>query len=229
MRLSWVFKVLLLVLFMSMAISAQAAGQLPDTGQTQCYDANGNVFDPCPQPGEPFYGQDAQYQGARSYTKLDVGGNDLPDTAAAWAMVRDNVTGLIWEVKTDDGTIHDKDNTYTWYDSNPATNGGNAGTPGNGTDTEDFIAALNAANFGGYNDWRLPTVKELATLVHSGRYSPAIDTDFFPESVSSNYWSSTTRVDYTGDAWRVNFSHGYVSYGSYKSYSYYVRAVRSGP
>jgi hypothetical protein len=26
-------------------------------------------------------------------------------------MIRDNVTGLIWEVKTDDGTIHDKDHT----------------------------------------------------------------------------------------------------------------------
>jgi len=31
--------------------------------------------------------------------------------------VRDNVTGLIWENKTDDGTIHDKNNQYTWYDS----------------------------------------------------------------------------------------------------------------
>ena len=59
-------------------------------------------------------------------------------------MVRDNVTGLFWEVKTDDGSIHDKDNTYTWYDSNPATNGGNAGTAGEGTDTEDFIEALNS-------------------------------------------------------------------------------------
>ena len=65
-------------------------------------------------------------------------------------MVYDVVTGLIWEVKQDkDDTQNysnpnDADNTYTWYDSNPETNGGDAGTPGTGTDTEDFINALNS-------------------------------------------------------------------------------------
>ena len=50
---------------------------------------------PCPAPGEDFYGQDAQYvTNPRSYTKLDAGGNDLPDSASSWTMVRDNVTGL---------------------------------------------------------------------------------------------------------------------------------------
>jgi hypothetical protein len=48
---------------------------------------------------------------------------------------------LTWENKTDDGSIHDGADKYTWYDHNPDTNGGYAGTPGNGTDTEDFITA----------------------------------------------------------------------------------------
>ena len=204
------------------------AGPVPDTGQTKCYDASGNEIT-CPQPGEPFYGQDAQYAGPnRSYTKLGQGGVELPDTATAadgWVMTRDNVTGLIWELKTDDGSIHDKDNTYTWYDSNPATNGGDAGTPGNGTDTEDFIASLNSANFGGYSDWRLPTVKELSTLVNAGASNPAIDTAWFPFTVSSDYWSSTTYADLTLGAWKVYFNYGYVDY-EFKSRSYYVRAVR---
>jgi hypothetical protein len=189
---------------------------------------------PCPQPAEPFYGQDAQYQGpARSYTKLDATGNALPDSAASWAMVRDNVTGLIWEVKTNKDNVknynnpHDADNTYTWYDSNPATNGGNAGTSGSGTDTEDFIAELNAANFGGHNDWRLPTIKELSTLVNSSIVIPSIDAAWFPNTVSSSYCSSTTYAGYTGYAWSVDFGIGGV-YGHYKSYSYYVRAVRGG-
>ena len=34
----------------------------PDTGQTTCYDRSGNLLDPCPVEGEPFHGQDAQYQ-----------------------------------------------------------------------------------------------------------------------------------------------------------------------
>lgn len=94
------------------------------------------------------------------YTKLDANDNDLPDSATSWVMVRDNMTGLIWEVRTDDGSVHDKDNTYTWYDSNPETNGEDAGTHGDGTDTVDFIKALNDANFGSYLDWRFPTIKE---------------------------------------------------------------------
>jgi hypothetical protein len=130
----------------------------------------------CPSPGQPFYGQDGNYTiNPPSYTKLDAQGNDLADDAPSWVMVRDNVTRLIWEMKTDDGSIHDKDNKYTWYDSNPTTNGDNAGTPGDGTDTEDFINALNAANFGGHSDWRMPTVNELRSIVDYGRSDPAIN------------------------------------------------------
>jgi hypothetical protein len=50
-------------------------------------------------------------------------------------MVKDNVTGLIWEMKTSKDAVknytdpHDADNTYTWYDSNPATNGGDPVAP----------------------------------------------------------------------------------------------------
>ena len=206
------------------------AGQVPDTGQTKCYD-NDSEMVPCPNPGDDFYGQDAQYAGpVRSYTKLGQNGVELPDTATqagGWIMTRDNVTGLIWEIKTDDGSIHDKDNTYTWYDSNPATNGGNAGTPGDGTDTEDFIYALNAQHFGGFADWRMPTIKELSSLVNSGTYYPAIDTAWFPHTMSSDYWSSTTLASYTGGAWHVHFYCGDVC-GRNKSHSCYVRAVRAG-
>jgi len=202
----------------------------PDTGQTKCYDDNGTEIN-CPSEGEPFYGQDAQYQGPkRSYTKLGSGGVELPDNATiadGWIMTRDNVTGLIWEIKTDDGTIHDKDNTYTWCDSNSSTNGGDAGTCGNSANTEDFINTLNNENFGGYNDWRLPTIKELSTLINSGVTSwPSIDTLYFPNTMSSRYWSSTPDSYSKYGAWLVYFSHGrvnsFIKYGDN-----YVRAVRS--
>ncbi|RLB64264.1 MAG: hypothetical protein DRH04_11655, partial [Deltaproteobacteria bacterium] len=210
-----------------------SAGQLPDTGQTQCYDAEGNVLDSCPAPGEPFYGQDAQFQGPRSYTKLDTASNDLPDTATEWTMVRDNVTGLIWEVKSarngtkDYNNPNDADNTYTWYNSDPEINGGDPGTPGDGTDTEDYINALNAANYGGHNDWRLPTPGELASLVNSGRYGPAIDADFFSGIAHHYYWSSTTYARDTLGACLVDFNYGGVN-RLLKSYSLYACAVRSG-
>jgi len=119
--------------------------------------------------------------------------------------------------------------TYTWYDSNPATNGGDAGTAGSGTDTEDFVKALNDANYGGYSDWRLPTVKELASIVnYSIPYpGPTIDTGYFPNTVSSFYWSSTTYASHTSSAWGVNFNYGNDNMSN-KNNSYYVRAVRGG-
>jgi hypothetical protein len=71
---------------------------IPDTGQTKCYDNEKEI--PCPQPGEDFYGQDGNYIiNPPSYTKLDENGNSLPDDAASWLMVKDNVTGLVWEKK----------------------------------------------------------------------------------------------------------------------------------
>lgn len=209
------------------------ARSVPDTGQTRCY--NDSVEIKCPEQGEDFYGQDAQYLiNPPSFTKLDAQGNDLPDTANSWVMVRDNVTGLVWENKKDmDSYIssysntHDADNLYTWYDSNPNSNGGDAGSPGDGTDTEDFTNALNSDNFGGFSDWRLPTIEELLSIVDYERYDPSIDTFYFPNTKSYYYWSSITNVRFETYAWRVNFEDGEDDFHK-KSYSRYVRAVRGG-
>ncbi len=147
----------LIVWLIVLLVSPVFAQPVPDTGQTKCYDNTKEI--PCPPEGEPFYGQDANYNiNPPSYTKLDANGNVVSDSAASWVMVRDNVTGPIWEVKTNKDGVknyndpHDADNTYTWYDPDPGTNGGDAGTPGNGTDTKDFIDALNTARFGGFED-----------------------------------------------------------------------------
>jgi hypothetical protein len=171
------------------------ATPVPDTGQTKCYD-NTQEMITCPNPGEDYYGQDAQYiTNPHSYTKLDANGNDLLDNAPwPWAMVRDNVTGLIWEVKTDDGTIHDKDNTYTWERA------------------MEFGTTLNSQNFGGYSNWHLPTIKELSGLVDSSKPSgPTINTDYFPHTLSSLHWSSIISAGNENAAWCVVFSDGSIS------------------
>ena len=106
---------------------------VPDTGQTTCYNATDVIT--CPQPGQSFYRQDAGYSiNTPAYTKLAASCTALADTAATWAMVRDDVTGLVWEEKHAKDSAqnytdpNDADNTYTWYDNDSATNGGNAGT-----------------------------------------------------------------------------------------------------
>jgi parallel beta-helix repeat protein len=203
-----------------------STGRVPDTGQTKCYDNDNEI--PCPNPGEDFYGQDANYNiNPQSFSKLDAQANELPYSATEWTMVRDNISGLIWEVKTDDGSIHDKDNKYTWYDSNPETNGGYTGTNGNGTDTEDFIKSLNESNYGGFSDWRLPSLKELVSIVYYGKRNPATNESYFPKIMSAFYWSSTSYANDTGLAWGVYFSNGYGN-RSAKDSSYFVRAVRGG-
>jgi hypothetical protein len=205
-----------------------SASTLPDTGQTKCYDNYGYEINPCPQLGEDFYGQDAQYiTNPQSFTKLDENGNDLLDDAPwPWAMVRDNVTGLIWEVKNSKDGIpdynnpHDADNYYTWCDSDTCTTG-------DGTYTFDFINELNSTQFGGYSDWRLPTIKEFPPTVNRDTFYPSITVGYFPHTKSSNYWTSTiSALETDNSVWISDFSSGLGVRLSYIFVSCFVRAVR---
>jgi len=84
----------------------------------------------------------------------------------------------------------------------------------------------NTLNLGGYNDWRLPNINELKSIVDRGRYNPAIVNGF--ENTSSDYyWSSTSTKDGSYYAWIVRFGDGYVGYSS-KNLNNYVRCVRAG-
>ena len=215
--------------FIQLAFSAYVfAGPVPETGQNRYND----IFHKITGSSQEllFLGRNAD-DTTPAYTKLSSADNPLPDSATSWIMVKDNVTGLIWEVKRNMNGIsnyddpNDADNTYTWYDGNSNTNGGYAGTPGNGANTDAFINAMNRAHFGGYSDWRLPTIKELAYLADSSRTNPSINTNYFPNTVSSWYWSSSTSAIYPYHAWGVGFRHGYDSY-NYKYFHGYVRAVR---
>lgn len=105
------------------------------------------------------------------FVKLDSQGQELSADAEQWSMVRDKATGLIWEVKTTDGSIHDRDRTFNWEDAQ-----------------ETFLAELNAAGFGGFSDWRLPTTDELRTIRAKGA-EPYINQDFFPNTVATSYLS----------------------------------------
>ncbi|MDP2903829.1 MAG: DUF1566 domain-containing protein [Methylovulum sp.] len=74
--------------------------------------------------------------------------------------------------------------------------------------------------------WRLPNVKELASIVDRSRSNPAIDTLAFPATPSNAFWSSSPYVGDTYNAWYVNFYNGYVS-NSVRNGSLPVRLVRA--
>jgi len=144
------------------------------------------------------------------FVKLDSTGVPLPPSAAAWSMVQDNRTGLIWEVKTEAEGLHYNKASYTWDEARTG-----------------FIDRLNRQRFGGASDWRLPTVRELTSLSDLTKHLPAIDRDFFPNTYTHDYWTATPDAEDDAKAWRVHFCRGLV-HAMAKSNRYYVRAVR-GP
>jgi hypothetical protein len=157
--------------------------------------------------------------------------NPKPGTGFdTWACTRDNMTGLTWEIKTDNG-LRDRNNTYTWYIPDSAVNGGAPGLQNGGNctdsgcDTQAYVQAINDLKLCGASDWRLPTKRELLSIVDNGRLKPAIDVRFFPNTLSSYYWSHTPSSDLENKAWQVYFLYGEASPGS-KEQKSHIRLVR---
>lgn len=139
-----------------------------------------------------------------SFTKLDANGDSLPASATQWSCVQDNVTGLIWEVKSDDGGIHDKDNTYRW-------GGKTVLSSGLGIYYDDWDVLLDGSNneaLCGFTDWRVPLPEELLDITsyrvgqNGYRSLAAIDLDFFPNThpvdnyPAKSYWSARGYADF---------------------------------
>ena len=173
-----------------------------------------------------------------SFTKISSSGVALPASATEWSCVKDNVTGLIWEVKTDGGGLHDKDWTYTWYDTNAATNGGGNGTANGGScgspatsqcDTSGYVTAVNTAGWCGVTSgWRMPSVTELKSISDLSRNAPSIDAAYFPNTAADLYWSGTPYADDASSAWYVDFYYyGYIHWDN-RVNVHHVRLVRSG-
>ncbi len=184
--------------------------------------------------------------GARGfdYTKIANNGSALPAGAALgtanteWACTRDNVTGLTWEIKNLTSTDRRYAGfAYTWYDDDVTTNGGSSGSQGSNTcnatlpgglcNTKALVSATNAAQLCTYNNWRMPTRRELFTLYQDGS-NANIDPLYFPNTVSEVHWTSSTYLPNTTAAWLVSHFDG-ATVAVEKTGSYRVRLVRGGP
>ncbi|SJM92905.1 DUF1566 domain-containing protein [Crenothrix polyspora] len=243
---------LITVFFCSPAISATIVKpvykiKLNDTGIITCSNLTKKNL-PCPQKTNP--GQDAQYgrdktannnsdgHAGFSFTKISSTGKVLLASAKTWNCVKDNVTGLMWEGKTNDGRLHDMDWTYSWYEPNNKINGGFAGIQNGGLcstkkdcDTYAYVKAVNKAGWCGHKDWRMPTVEELSSLTSFNREEPALDITYFPETNIDIFWSSTpyfvSFFSFNNYAWYVNFFRGHENY-QINAYDYQIRLVRNG-
>ena len=204
--------ILVLVTVVPVTSHGPANHGLPDSGQVICYDENKVI--PCPKSHAgplpdsfpelevylgSFHGQDGQYSILPpSYTDNGDG------------TVTDNVTGLMW-MRCPAGT----EGTFCEKGEPQRENWAKA---------LSFCSRLSLA---GYNDWRLPNVRELASIVSYGRYDPAIDTTHFPSCPSERAWTGTTFETNARNAWFVHFGFGYVGTGE-KAEGRIVRAVRGG-
>jgi len=152
-------------------------------------------------------------------TRLNQDGSENAGTDYAknpWECVRDNQSGLVWEVKKNAPGLQNINNTYSWYDSDSKSNGGWAGKVNGGVcagsecDTESYIKALNAKKLCGLDDWYLPSRFELNTIVDTSIAfpGPALPKAYFPEALSGQYWTDTTFKTRRAGAWIWSFDSG---------------------
>lgn len=180
-----------------------------DTGQNGCYNNVAGIT--CPQDGNSFYGQDAQYAGVQASYQDNNDGT-----------ITDLNTGLMWQ-KTPN---LDQKSTYA-----------------------EAVAGADTFNLAGYDDWRLPTIKELYSLIDFNgsiiSSTPYLDTATFDfvygdesageRQIDAQYWSST---EYVGTVFGgseavfgVNFADGRIKgypkqRGNGQEMQQFVRYVR---
>jgi hypothetical protein len=118
--------------------------------------------------------------------------------AAGAGTVTDAKTGRIWQQIV--SSLH-----YTWAEAKTYCSGNTPGLPGAG--------------------WRLPTIRELQSIVDDRNVSPAIDTTAFPSTPADKFWSATPYAGSSSGAWNVNFFEGISTSGDVFG-TYYVRCVR---
>ncbi len=161
-----------------------------DTGQVLYYDDSSSITEPL--EGAAYYGQDAHFSGNQfNYT-----------TSADGKTVFDNISRLTWTQTADingDATI-DADDKLTY------------------SAAQSYANTLNASSYGGYSDWRLPSMKELYSLMDFTGEDPSgagtdtsgfvafIDRSYFgfdygdqgagERAIDAQFWSSNAYVDY---------------------------------
>ncbi len=174
-------------------------------------------------------------------TKVSSSGAELSADSRQWACLKDNVNGLIWEKKTNDGGLHDQHDSFVWYNTDPASNGGSpgfvkssgstcegyvAGDPSTYCNTQAFVQRVNTVGYCGYRDWRMPTVEELGGIVSLNKVAPVFSQDILPRGTGNAVWTASVVPRYPGFAWHIYLNDGY-AHGTDRSGNLPVLLVHS--
>ena len=165
------------------------------TGQKHC--SSGRSVIDCPERGEEFYGQDAQHIGRKScvphkFTKVEAaesaeGEGETPtgeDLTVYFDQVVDENTGLRWVLLNEEVLL------------------------------DAARERCENLEYGGFDDWRLPTAKEFLSISDHDRVEPALNPLYFNALENRTYWTGTPAVSFGREDEFVGFD---ASYGGIRS------------
>lgn len=154
-----------------------------------------NAERPCDEAQDDYFGQDAQYAGKGMCIPRNLSVENTEIEGEG--IVTDHNTGLEWQ-QTIPNT-HD----FTW---------------------EKAVDYCEKLGYGGHDDWRLPTIYELRTILDYGE--GGIDKTLFP-GPTYYFWTTTVDAVYgDGGHWVVNFGQGGAYSNNANYFEYCVRCVR---
>lgn len=151
---------------------------------------------------------------AASQTCYDGAGTTTPTdrfTINADGTVSDSETGLMWQ-RCSYGQTYNTE-TQLCEGSTPSL-----------TWQEALRGAKNDTT-ADYDDWQMPNIKELASILEHSCTEPSINEDVFLGTKLQNYWSNTSGVSTMSSAWVYQFDSGLNSLHA-KTSNVYLRLVR---
>ena len=167
-----------------------------------------------------------------AYIKYSITGETVESKAEQWNCVYDTKNGLMWEVKSKSDKLRNSENLYSWFNPEFSTvkgvsDGGRCKGDIN-CDTNSYIEEMNQQKYCGHNDWRLPTREEMLGLINygNGTNETKINTEYFPETLPSWYWTSSSNESHPEFAWYVLFKNG-MPLNDLKENPKHIRLVRS--
>jgi hypothetical protein len=170
------------------------------TGQTLSFDADGIEITDSSLKDDGYYQEGINH----NYTRDDT--NNI---------VTDHITGLMWMDGDENLIVH-----LPWVIIENYNEQNYFNTSGN--TAKSYCSNL---VFGDYEDWRLPTRKELQDINVAGLHAPSLD-GIFENVVNDGYWTQTSQSGVTSKAWYVDFNRGDLESDT-KDTLYYVRCVRT--
>ncbi len=127
------------------------------------------------------------------------------------------------------GTVTDKQTGLIWARC-PEGQSGSSCESGSATgyNWQSALDHADSSGLAGENDWRLPNIKELGSIIERACYLPAINLHVFPNVSASLFWTSSPEINNSNNTWVVDFSTGFDRNIDDRSSSRVVRLVRGG-